>query len=232
MPQDSGHWKTCNIPLQCLRAVGGGTAIGHCQSTWGQCAVEFVHYKATPPGGSVQWTSCNTLPYCLGAMGSGSRAVPSRTTRGGGGWMLCNTLPLCLGVVCSPTLAIHHDTACGDRALQLLRNTAILLIGMGQENSSSGTMPHSLGSVGSGTRSAECRTLWGQWAVDLLQYTHTSPGVRVGCGIHTLQRRIAWGQRTREVVEYTASLPRGRGYWILCKPPLRTTRGQSAMELL
>ena len=67
----------------------------------------------------------------------------------------CNTLPHCLGAVGSATPAIHCLTALG---------------GSGQWNSCN-TLPHCLGAVGSGPHAIHRLTAWGQWAVDLLQYT-------------------------------------------------------------
>ena len=36
-------------------------------------------------------------------------------------------------------------------------------------------MPHCLGAVSSGTAALHCLTAWGQWAVQLLQYTDSLP---------------------------------------------------------
>ena len=118
-----------------------------------------------PPGGKGQWTSCNTLPHCLGAVGSGPPAT-------------------------------HCLTASGQWAVDLLQYTASLPGGSGQCNScnalphrlggsgrwtSCNTLPHYLGAVGSGNPAVHCLTAWGQWAVELLQYTAPRLGA-VGSG--------------------------------------------------
>ena len=47
----------------------------HCQSAWGQWAVQLVQCTTSLPGGSGQWNFCNTLPHCLWAVGSGTSAI-------------------------------------------------------------------------------------------------------------------------------------------------------------
>ena len=161
----------------------------HCLTAWGQWAVQFLQCTAslpggseavqllqctaTSPGGGGQWDSCNTFPPCL--------ECNSR-----------NALPHRLGAVGSGTLAMHGLTARGQWAVLLPLCTASLLRGSGQWNSCNalprclgavGTghcysccaVPHSSGAVGSGTPAMHCRIAWGQWAVELVQYTASLP---------------------------------------------------------
>ena len=113
----------------------------------------------------------------------------------------CNALPHCLGVVGSATPAIHRLTAWGQWAVQLLQCTASLPAGSGQWNScnvrahqlvgrgilprrqglpkernSCNALPHGLGAVGSASPAMHCLAAWGQWAVQLLQFTASLPG--------------------------------------------------------
>ena len=127
----------------------------HCPTAWGQWAVELLQCTASLPGGSGQWNSCNALPHCLGA-------------------------------VDSATPAMHRLTAVGQWAVTLPQCTTSLPGGSGQWNSCN-ALPHCLGAVGSGTPAMHCLTAlgavgsatpamhcltaWGQWAVQLLQYT-------------------------------------------------------------
>ena len=59
--------------------------------------------------------------------------------------------------------------------MELLQRTASVHGGSGQCNSCN-TLPHYLGTVGSGTRATHCLTACGLWAVQLLQYTAALPG--------------------------------------------------------
>ena len=103
----------------------------------------------------------------------------------------CYALPHCLGAVGSGTPAIHCLTAWGQWAVELLQRTASLPWGSGQWNSchtlphcpggsgqwnSCNAPPHCLGAAGSGTPAMHCPTAWGQWAVQLLQYSAALPG--------------------------------------------------------
>ena len=87
--------------------------------------------------------------------------------------------------------AIHCLTAWGQWAVDLLQHTASLPGGSGQWNTcntlphclggsgqwtSCNTLPHCLGAVGSRPPAIHCLTAWGQWAVELLQYTASLPG--------------------------------------------------------
>ena len=100
----------------------------------------------------------------------------------------CNALPYCLGALGSATPTIHCLTTGGQWAVQL-QCTASLPRGRGQWDSYK-TLPHCLGAVGSETPAIHCfttrgvgcapptmhcRTTWGQWAVQLLQYTASLP---------------------------------------------------------
>ena len=96
-----------------------------------------------------------------------------------------------LGAVGSAIPATHCLTAWGQWAVQLLQYTAALSEGSGQRNSCN-ALPHCLGAVGSGTPAMHCLiapaavgsaipamhclTAWGQWAVQLLQYTAALSG--------------------------------------------------------
>ena len=159
LPRGSGQWTSCNTLPRYLGAAGSVPPATHCLTAWGQWAVDHLQCTASMPGGSGQWTSCNELPHCLGALGN---ATP----------------------------AIHCLTAWGHWAMQLLQYTAPMLGGSGHWTSCNtlphclgwwavqlcNTQPHCLGAVGSGTPAIHCPTAWGQWAVDLLQYTAPMPG--------------------------------------------------------
>ena len=54
--------------------------------------------------------------------------------------------------------------------MDLLQRTAALPGGSGQWTFVN-ALPHCLGAVSSGPPAIHCLTAWGQWAVDLLQYT-------------------------------------------------------------
>ena len=98
----------------------------HYLTALGQWAVELLLNIASLLGGSGQWSSrsfCNALLPCLGAVGSAIRCTAS-LPRGSGQWNSCNALPHCLGAVGSGTLAIHHLTAWGQWAVELLQYTA------------------------------------------------------------------------------------------------------------
>ena len=120
-----------------------------------QWAVELLQCTAPLLGGSGQCNSCNALPHCPRAVGSG-------------------------------TPAMHYLTALGQWAVELLQCIASLPRGSGQCNLCN-ALPHcpgsvgsatpamhrltALGAVGSATPAMHCLTAWGQWAVQLLQYT-------------------------------------------------------------
>ena len=93
------------------------------------------------------------------------------------------------------------------------------------------TLPHCLGAAGSGPPAVHCLTAWGQWAVELLQYTAPLPGGSgqwnscntlphclgaVGCGPPAIHCPTAWGQWAVDLLQYTAPLPGGSGQWIFC----------------
>ena len=123
------------------------------------------------------------------------------------------------------------------------------------------TLPHCLGAVGSGPPPIQCVSAWGQWAVDLLQYTASLPGGSgqwtscntaslprgsgqwtscntlphclgvVGSGPPAIHCPTAWGQWAVGLPQYTASLPGAVG----CGPPAIhcfTAWGQCAVDLL
>ena len=84
------------------------------------------------------------------------------------------------------------------------------------------------GAVGSGTPAMHCPTAWGQWAVQLLQYTaplpwgsgqwtsfNTPPHClgAVGSGPPAIHCRTAWGQWAVDLLQCTAPLPGGSGQW-------------------
>ena len=56
----------------------------------------------------------------------------------------------------------------------LMQGTAAMPGGSGQWNSCH-TPPHCPGAVGGGIPAVHCVTTWGQWAVELLQYTAALP---------------------------------------------------------
>ena len=76
-----------------------------------------------------------------------------------------------------------------------------------------------------------CLTAWGQWAVQLLQYTAALPGGSgqcnscnalphcpraVGCGTPAMHCLTSWGQRVVQLLQCTTSLPGGSGQWNSC----------------
>ena len=69
--------------------------------------------------------------------------------------------------------------------------------------------PHCLGAVGSGPPAIHCPTAWGQWAVDLLQYTAPLLGA-VGSATPAIHCLTAWGQWAVQLLQCTASLPWGQ----------------------
>ena len=106
-------------------------------------------------------------------------------------------------------------SAWGPWAVELLQCIAVLPGGSGQPNSCNAlphclrgsgqwnsciAPPHYLGAVGSGTPAMQCPTAWGQWAVELLQYTAFLPG----------------GSGQWKLLQCTALLPGGSGQWISC----------------
>ena len=135
----------------------------------------------------------------------------------------CNALRRRLRAVGIGNLASHCLIAWGQWAVVLLPYTASLPEavgsgplrrtvprpgGRGQRNSCN-TPPQCPGAGGSGSPAMHCRTAWGQWAVDLLQYTSSLPGGSgrwtscdalphclgaVGSGLPAINSLTAWGQ--------------------------------------
>ena len=158
----------------------------HCGSVWQEfhCPLPpssaAVCSRGSTPLGSGQCISCRRLPHCLGAVGSGQ-------------WNSCNTLLHCPGLVGSGTLAIHRHTACVGSGPWISSNTlprCLGAVGVGQWTSAN-TLPNCLGAAGSGTPATQCHTTqvavgggspaehghtaWGQWTVEILQYTAKLP---------------------------------------------------------
>ena len=76
-----------------------------------------------------------------------------------------------------------------------------------------------------------CPNAWGQWAVDLVQYTASLPGGSgqwtscntlphclgaLGSGTPAMHCLTAWGQKVVQLLQGTASLPGGSGQWTSC----------------
>ena len=76
-----------------------------------------------------------------------------------------------------------------------------------------------------------CPNAWGQWAVDLVQYTASLPGGSgqwtscntlphclgaLGSGTPAMHYLTAWGQKVVQLLQGTASLPGGSGQWTSC----------------
>ena len=185
------------------RCRKSGPPARHSHTAWAQWAVELVSRTASLPGGSGQCNSCNTLPYCLGAVGSATPAMHCLTAWGavGSGTPAIHCLTAWGQWAVGSGAPAIHLTAWGQWAVELLQRTASLPRGGGQWNScnvrahqlggrgvpprrwsppkeraSCKALPHCLGAVGSGTHVTYCLTAWGQWAVQLLQYTAILPG--------------------------------------------------------
>ena len=148
-----------------------------CLIPQGQWVVELLQCTAALRGGSGQWNSCNTLPHCLGAVVSATSAMYPQTARGqwavellqcagpsaGGQGVVpmrrslpkerdsCSALPHCPGIVGGGSPVLHCHTAQGQWA------------------------------EGSATRAMHRLTAWGQWVVQLLQYSASPPGGRGHC---------------------------------------------------
>ena len=188
LPGGSGQCKSYKALHHYLGAVAGATPATHCLAALG----------------SGHCNSRNALPHCLGAVGSETPAIHCFTTRGVGSATLamhCLTTggqcavqllqrtPSLPGAVGSASAAIHCLAAWGQWVVQLLQHTASLPWGSGPCNSCN-TLPHCLGAVGtetpaihcfttrgvgSATPEMHCETAWGQWAVQLLQFTASLP---------------------------------------------------------
>ena len=181
----SRTWPT--LPCRRLRAV-----------TQGLICPPHPACRAAPPVPSVwcriAWRSaphrtvCALLHCCCGQGAVGS---VTHCQAAWGQCNSCNALPRCLGAVGSGTPAMRCLTAWGQWAVELLQRTASLPWGSGQWNSchtlphcpggsgqwnSCNALPHCLGAAGSGTPAMHCPTAWGQWAVQLLQYSAALPG--------------------------------------------------------
>ena len=99
--------------------------------------------------------------------------------------------------------------------------------GSGQCNSNScNALSHCLGAVGGATSTMHGLTAWGQWAVELLQYTASLPWGSgqwnsfnalphclgaVGSATPAMHCLTAWGQWAVQLLQCTASLPGGSG---------------------
>ena len=109
--------------------------------------------------------------------------------------------------------------------MQPLQCTAPLPGGSGQWNPCN-ALPHCLGAVGSATPAIRCRTVWGQWAAEVLQFTAPLPGGSgqwtsgntlphrlgaVGSATPAMHCLTAWGQWAVELLQCTASLPGASG---------------------
>ena len=167
----SGQRNFRNALPHCLGVLGSATPAMHCLTAWGLWAVELLQCTASLPWG--QWAA--ELLQCTASLPGGS-----------GQWNSCNALPHCLGAADSATPAMHRLTALGQWAVKLPQCTTSVPGGSGQWNSCN-ALPHCLGAVGSGTPAmhrltalgaggsatpaTHCLTAWGQWAVQLLQYT-------------------------------------------------------------
>ena len=144
--------------------------------------MQLLQCTASLPWCSRQCNSYNALPHYRGALGSGTPAIKclclgavgsanpvmhrliawgqwavglqhtASLTARSGLWNSCNKVAHCLRVVGGATPALHCLTA----------------LGSGQCNSCN--------TLGSGTLATHCLTAWGQWAVEVLQYTAPLPG--------------------------------------------------------
>ena len=105
LPVGNGRWKSCNALPHCLGAVGSGYPIMHRHTALRQWAVELLQCTATLPRGSGQWNSCNAPPHRLGGSGQSNS---------------CNARPHYRGAVGIGNLVMHHHTAWGQWAVELL----------------------------------------------------------------------------------------------------------------
>ena len=81
------------------------------------------------------------------------------------------------------------------------------------------TLPHCLGAVGSGTPAIHCPTAWGQWAVDLLQYTASLPrGSGQGSVLQEFHCPLPPGSEVVYCRRSTARCPRAVGQCIAGGP--------------
>ena len=176
-----------------------------------------------------------------------------------------HALPHCLGAVGSATPAMNCLTAWGQWAVELLQYTASLPRASGQWNScicntsllrgngqrsSCNALPHCLWAVGSGAPALHRHTVWGQWAVQLLQRTASLTGGSGQCnsssalqfqqctaslpgdsGTPATHCLTAWGQWAVQLVQCIASLPVGSGLWNPCNA-LPHCRGQWGVQPL
>ena len=199
----------CIVCALHLWAVGGTLAL-HCLAAQGQRAVQLWQRIASPPRGYAHCNSCHALPHHLGAMGSG-------------------------------TFVMHCLTAALQWAVELLQCTTTLPGGSGRCNSYN-ALPHCLGigrrntwhalprrpgAVGSATPAMHCLTAWAQWAVELLQYSSSPPGLTTSgrWAVELLQCAgpPAGGTRSRaheavaaqreKLLQRTASVHGGSGQW-------------------
>ena len=124
---------------------------------------------ATLPGGSGQWNSCNTPSHCLGAVGSATPAMHCHTAWGQWAVQL-------LQCTATPPGGGWQWNSCHARAHQLGgRGVLPRRRSLPKERYSCNALLHCLGAVGSATPAMHCHTAWGQWAVQLLQCTATTP---------------------------------------------------------
>ena len=188
LPGGSGQCNSCNALPQ-HRGAAGNQGLVQCAASvpWGQWAAQisathrlttwgavgsatrkYLQYTAALSEGSGQRISCNALPHCLGAVGSATPAIHCRTVRGQWAAQLLQ---------CTASLPW------GQWALELLQCTAPNPCnalphcpGGSRQCNSCNALPHCLGAVDSATAAMHCLTAWGQWAVDLQQYTAPLPG--------------------------------------------------------
>ena len=101
----------------------------HCHAAWGQWASDFLHYTAALCGGRGRLNSCTAPPHTLGAMGREHLQFIAALLVGSGKYSCCNALPHYQRAVGRGTPAIHHHTAWGHYALELLQCTLKLPLG-------------------------------------------------------------------------------------------------------
>ena len=150
-------------------AVGSATPAVHCHTAWGQWAVELLSCTATLPRGSGQCNSCNILPHRLGAVGSATLARYCLTAW----WQWAVQLLQCTA---TPPGGRGQWNSCNTRAHKVGRRGVLpRRRSLSKERNSCNALPHYLGAVGSATPAIPCLAAWGQWAVQLLQYTASLP---------------------------------------------------------
>ena len=236
-----GQWvaQPLQCTVHCLGAVGCGTPATYCPTSWGQRRTKLsCNALRCCLGGSGQRNFCNALLHCLGAVGSATPAIPRHPVLGE--WAV-ELLPCTASLprVGSGTPAMHRLTASAQWAVGLLQHIASLPGGSGQCYSCN-ALPHRLRAVDSATRATLCLTVgsgnhgaqrltvWGQWAVNLLQYTasllggtgqwnsrNTPPHCLEAVATETpaTHRLTARGQWAMELLQCTAALPRGSREW-------------------